>query len=195
MNHNQAAAWVERLRGARILVVGDVMLDRFVHGSIDRISPEAPVPILRSESTSLALGGAGNVVRNLSALGCRTSFVTIAGRDAAAAEVEGLLGGLPGVEWALVQEAQRPTTEKTRFIADRQQLLRVDLESSRPLQSDACAQVLRHVSSHIEACDAVLLSDYAKGMLSEAVLEGVLQAARRQGCTVLVDPKGQNYSR
>ena len=195
MNHNQAASWVERLKEARILVVGDVMLDRFVHGSIDRISPEAPVSILRSESTSLALGGAGNVVRNLSALGCRTSFVTIAGRDAAAAEVKRLLGELPGLEWALFQEDQRPTTEKTRFIADRQQLLRVDSESCRPLQSNSCEQVLRHVSSQIEGCDAVLLSDYAKGVLSEAVLEGVLEAARRQGCTVLVDPKGHDYSR
>lgn len=195
MNLKQPSYWVERLKEARILVLGDVMLDRFVCGSIDRISPEAPVSVLRSQSTSLALGGAGNVVRNLSALGCRTRFLATAGEDSAADEIERQLAKLGNVEWRLAREEGRPTTEKTRFVAGRQQLLRVDSESTRPLQPRTAAEVLRHAESWIKGCDAVLLSDYAKGMLSDAVVSQLIDMARKAGRNVLVDPKGRDFTR
>lgn len=195
MNHHQSAYWVERLGKARLLVVGDLMLDRFIYGSIARISPEAPVPVLRSESTRLALGGAGNVVRNLSALQCSTAFVSVAGRDWAAAQLKRLLGELEAVDWWIAAEPERPTTVKSRFIAERQQVLRVDSETCSELQDETQVKIMERIRMHLGDRQAVLLSDYGKGLLCEPLLRQVIDSARGQGCKVFVDPKGSDYRR
>src|SRR5262245_34711089 len=111
------AAYVPRLAGVHVLCVGDVMLDRFVYGRVDRISPEAPIPVLSVERESAMLGGAGNVVRNLVGLGARVSFVSVVGKDAAGREITTLVGQLAGVEPNLMVDAKRETTIKTRYVA------------------------------------------------------------------------------
>ena len=131
-DHDQLAATVRRLARASVLVVGDAMLDRYVYGEVERVSPEAPVPVLSVQRELAMPGGAGNVVRNLGALGAAVAFVSVVGDDQAGSDLTGLIGGQPGVEpWLLVQGG-RATTVKTRMVAQGQQLLRVDREETTP---------------------------------------------------------------
>ena len=184
------AQLVARLAGARVVCVGDAMLDRFVIGAVERVSPEAPIPVLRVEREHAMLGGAGNVVRNLAALGAHARFVGVIGDDAAGAEVMTQLTEQPHAEPSLVISPGRRTTIKERFIAGMQQMLRADREASEPLSAEAEAALL----SHIGAVDGALaLSDYGKGVLTDAVLKGAIAAAGDQA--IVVDPKGGDYRR
>jgi D-beta-D-heptose 7-phosphate kinase/D-beta-D-heptose 1-phosphate adenosyltransferase len=187
-------ALVQRLHGGRVLVVGDIMLDRFVYGGIARISPEAPVPVLRAERTELTLGGAGNVVRNLCAVGARPSFAGVVGEDAEGEMLRKMLTELSGAHFCLAGEPRRQTTMKTRFIAERQQVLRVDSESSHPLEAASMRQVSEFLRQEIAQCQAVILSDYGKGFLCPAVIEEVVSQASRLGQPVIVDPKGSDFT-
>ncbi len=184
------AALVERLDGACVVCVGDAMLDRFVLGTVDRVSPEAPIPVLRVEREHAVLGGAANVVRNLAALGVRARFIGVVGDDAAGAEVMSQLAEQPHAEPSLVISPGRRTTIKERFVAGAQQLLRADREASAPLSPDAEQALLSHIG-RVEG--ALALSDYGKGVLSDAVLKGAIAAAR--GLPVVVDPKGADFRR
>ncbi|GAB4170651.1 MAG: D-glycero-beta-D-manno-heptose-7-phosphate kinase [Thalassobaculales bacterium] len=189
------AELLRRLGGTRVLCIGDVMLDRFIYGAVDRISPEAPIPVLRVEREIAMLGGAGNVVRNLAALGVESCFMTVIGRDAAAGEVTRLVAREATVEPHLLVEPQRRTTIKQRFIAAGQQLLRADTEQiDAPLETTGLDLATR-AEHDLQASTAVVLSDYAKGVLTDAVLAKVIGAARRAGRPVVVDPKGENYRR
>src|SRR5580692_1362452 len=137
------AAAVRRLAHTNVLVIGDVMLDRHTYGEVTRISVEAPVPILNIEREVALPGGAGNVVRNLTALGAATAFISVVGDDQAGSDLTGLIGGQPNVEpWLLVQ-GSRPTTVKSRFVADGQQLLRADQEVTTPIESRLAERMLR----------------------------------------------------
>jgi len=186
------AALLSRLDGARVTVVGDVMLDRYVYGAVDRVSAEAPIQVLRVEREQAMLGGAGNVIRNLAALGAHTRFVAAVGDDAAGAEIAKLVSQLPGVQSELVVEAARRTTIKTRFIAAGQQLLRADREVATALAAASEAQLAAHAGS----MDGVLvLSDYGKGVLGGPTLGYAISAARAAGRAVVVDPKGADFSR
>ncbi|MGQ0676774.1 MAG: PfkB family carbohydrate kinase, partial [Rhodospirillales bacterium] len=184
------AALVPRLAGARVVCVGDAMLDRFVLGAVERVSPEAPIPVLRVEREHAVLGGAGNVVRNLAALGATARFVGVIGDDAAGAEVMSQLTEQPGAEPSLVISPGRRTTIKERFVAGSQQLLRADREASGPLSAEAEKALLSHIGK-VEG--ALALSDYGKGVLSEAVLRGAIAAAA--GRPVVADPKGPDFRR
>jgi D-beta-D-heptose 7-phosphate kinase/D-beta-D-heptose 1-phosphate adenosyltransferase len=184
------AALVERLDGTRVVCVGDAMLDRFVLGAVDRVSPEAPIPVLRVEREHAMLGGAANVVRNLAALGVHARFVGVVGDDAAGAEVMSQLAEQPHAEPSLVISPGRRTTIKERFVAGAQQLLRADREASAPLSADAEQALLSHIG---EVEGALVLSDYGKGVLSDAVLKGAIAAAR--GLPIVVDPKGADFRR
>ncbi len=178
-----------------VLVVGDVMLDRFVEGEIERISPEAPVPVLRLARTREMPGGAGNVASNIAALGGRAVLVGLAGADEAAACLARLVAASGRVETALVRTTARPTICKTRFIAGRQQVVRTDEESLAPLTAAEERGLLDAIEGRIGTADAVILSDYGKGALSSAVIARCIERARARGIPVFVDPKSDDFAR
>ena len=179
----------------RILVVGDLMLDRYLWGDVRRISPEAPVPVLRLERESEVAGGAANVARNLVGLGLQVSVAGVTGDDGHRARLLGLLGE-QGVEAdCVLADPARPTTTKTRVVGDHQQMLRIDAERAAPLDTGITEQLLQRLAVQLPSFDAVLLSDYAKGVLTGELCERVIAAARAAGLPVLVDPKGSDFSR
>ena len=186
---------VRRLSGARVLVVGDIMLDRFIYGRISRISPEAPVPVLRCERTEFTLGGAGNVVRNLIAVGARPSFAGVVGEDTEGETIRKMLTELSGAHFVLAGEHRRKTTVKTRFIADRQQVLRVDSESCHLLEEQSIRQITEFLHQEMEQCQSVILSDYNKGFLCPSMIEEIISQARYLEKPVIVDPKGTDFTR
>jgi len=193
--HTELAAAVDRLKDVSLLCVGDLMLDCFVYGHVDRISPEAPIPVLRIEREVSMLGGAGNVVRNIVGLGARAEFASVVGSDPPGREVTGLVGELDRVEPHLLVERQRQTTMKRRFVAGSQQLLRADLETVAPISEATVDDILRVVEAAMADCGALVLSDYAKGVLTPRCIQGMIAAARRAGKPVIVDPKGADFSR
>lgn len=179
--------------GAPVLVVGDVMLDRYVEGTVERVSPEAPIPVLRIERELTRLGGAGNVVANLAALGAQASFVGVVGDDAAGEEATSRLQeAAPGAR-VLVTEG-RPTTVKQRYIAGGQQLLRADREHAEPLPESSVESLVAAARVAMEGAAAVVLSDYAKGVLPPLAVERLIAAAREAGTPVVVDPKGRDFA-
>jgi len=186
---------VSALADARVLVVGDVMLDRFVTGAVERISPEAPIPVLKVDDETAMLGGAGNVVRNLAALGARAAFVAVVGDDEAAAGVSRLVDDLDGIDAFLVTAEGRRTSIKTRFLAGTQQMLRTDRETVAPLAPDHHHAVVEAAMKLMADCAIVILSDYGKGVLDDGVAEELIAAANTAGKTVIVDPKGRDYAR
>jgi len=189
------AAAVHRLGRAAVLVIGDVMLDKYVYGSVQRISPEAPIPILAVEREVAVPGGAGNVVRNLTALGAAVAFVTVVGDDQPGSDLTGLIGGQPGVEPWLLVEGGRTNTMKTRYIANAQQMLREDREQTVPIPTKLAERLLRIARDAMAATSVTILSDYAKGLLAGDVAAQLIAAARQAGRRVIVDPKGADFSR
>ncbi|MEQ9608554.1 MAG: bifunctional heptose 7-phosphate kinase/heptose 1-phosphate adenyltransferase, partial [Kiloniellaceae bacterium] len=195
---DDVAAAIERLAGVPVLVLGDIMLDRFVYGAVERISPEAPIPVLRIERETAMLGGAGNVLRNLAALGACPRGVAIVGEDAAGAEVEALARGClqpVGGTMELIRAQGRPTTIKDRFISSGQQLLRVDRDPAGILGDGVESRVTAAALAALDGAAAVILSDYGKGLLSDGVIAAVIAAASARGCPVIVDPKGRDFAR
>src|SRR4051812_18059191 len=164
---------------ATILCLGDIMLDRFAYCDTERISPEAPVPVLLLRRTQSMLGGAGNVARNIAALGGTAVLVGLLGRDMAGAEAGALLAAAPRIIDRHVTRADRPTTCKTRYLAGNQQLMRVDEEHTDALTPDQQAALIEAVEPAIAGADAVILSDYGKGVLAPAVLHAAITSARR----------------
>ena len=189
------AARVAELNQSRVLCIGDVMLDRFVYGTVSRISPEAPIPVFQIERETAVPGGAGNVVRNVTALGAGACFVAVVGDDAVGHQLTAAIGDGEAVEPYLLIERQRRTTLKTRYIADGQQLLRADDETTAPIGAETAAEIVRIAGDMMAGCDVVVLSDYAKGVLTAEVIGAVIGAARRAGKPVVVDPKGDDYAR
>ena len=186
---------VRRLARTSVMVIGDVMLDRYVYGTVDRISPEAPIPILTVEREVAMPGGAGNVVRNLTALGAAVAFVSVVGDDQAGSDLTGLIGGQPGVEpWLLVQGG-RDTTVKTRFVSQGQQLLRTDREDTAPINAKLAERMLRIAGDTLAATSVAVLSDYRKGVLAGSIPAQLIAAAKLAGRRVVVDPKGPDYAR
>jgi len=175
---------------ARVLVVGDVMLDRYWYGDATRISPEAPVPVVLWQREEERLGGAANVARNCAALGAPTTLLSVTGRDAAGERVAQLLRAA-GVSASLRRDAKVRTTQKLRVVHKKQQLLRIDMES--PPSQEVLAAKLADFRKALPACDVVLLSDYGKGGLAHVAT--MIREGRRAGKQVLVDPKGGDYSR
>jgi D-beta-D-heptose 7-phosphate kinase / D-beta-D-heptose 1-phosphate adenosyltransferase len=180
---------VERLKTARVLCIGDVMLDHYIYGQVDRVSPEAPIPVLAIERELKTLGGAGNVLRNLRALGAAATFVSVVGNDDAGRELSRLLEAETGAEVHLLVQPQRVTTVKTRYVAANQQLLRADRESAVPLDPYIRDDLLRLARELVTSHPVVIVSDYAKGVLTEGVAREIIEAAREAGARVVVDPK------
>lgn len=189
-------AVIDRLEGAAVMVVGDVMLDRFLYGAVDRVSPEAPIPVLRLERETTMLGGAGNVLRNLSAVGAKTLFFAVVGEDAAGREVRHLVeneSADPALVHLLVDGA-RTTTIKERYIATGQQLLRADRETALEMAQATKDRLLAEAEAALENVGALVLSDYGKGVLPGDVVARLIAKANALGCPVIVDPKAVDYS-
>jgi D-beta-D-heptose 7-phosphate kinase / D-beta-D-heptose 1-phosphate adenosyltransferase len=186
---------IERLPSARVLCIGDVMLDHYVYGQVERVSPEAPIPVLNIERELKTLGGAGNVLRNLAALGARASFISVVGNDDAGREISRLLEAQDGAEVHVLVQPGRTTTVKTRYVAANQQLLRADRETAVPLDPYIREDLLRLARELVTDQSVVIVSDYAKGVLTEGVALEIIRAAREAGARVVVDPKGGDHIR
>jgi D-beta-D-heptose 7-phosphate kinase/D-beta-D-heptose 1-phosphate adenosyltransferase len=178
----------------KVLVVGDIMLDRYIHGEVDRISPEAPVPVLRHAQRYERAGGAANVAMNLAGLGCQTFLAGFWGNDGEQAELAGLLEKA-GVDTTGVVTGTLPTISKTRIVGRNQQLLRLDIESRDGVPLIELQRLEERAVGLAGKVHAVILSDYAKGALSEAICSAVIRAARTAGIPILADPKTPDFSK
>jgi D-beta-D-heptose 7-phosphate kinase/D-beta-D-heptose 1-phosphate adenosyltransferase len=178
-----------------VLVVGDLMIDRYLSGNCDRVSPEAPVQVVNVSKETHTLGGAGNVVANLTSLGARATLVAAVGGDLAVTPLPALLErhGVPSD--GLVVDSGRPTTIKTRVVAHRQQIVRFDVETALPVPSAIEEEILDRFRERVTRCDVVVLSDYGKGVLTTRVAQECIALSVRHGKPVFVDPKGTDYSK
>lgn len=186
---------IARFRGRRVLVVGDLMLDQYIRGTVTRISPEAPVPVVRVSGESHIPGGAGNVVSNLADLGAVVSVVGVVGEDEAGRRLlEQFRGRGAGVDGVCV-DAERQTTQKCRVVAERQQAIRYDRETAGPLSHATETRLLASLAEELSRAEAVILSDYGKGVIGPRLLARAIPAARRRGIPVTVDPKPEHFRR
>jgi len=179
---------LHRFAGKRLLVIGDVMLDRYVSGKVDRINPEAPVPILLAESERTSAGGAGNTAKNASALGAETTLVAVTGADASADDLKAA-GEREGYRSVLIEDPGRRTTEKRRYLIHSQQMLRVDEEDTGAIGSAVEARVIEAIEAEVSRVDAILVSDYAKGVITKGVAAAIMRAKEAHGFLVLADIK------
>lgn len=195
MNARELLPLLETLARPRVLIVGDLILDRYVFGTVERISPEAPIPVLAARRTEVRLGGAGNVAANLRALEAEVEILGVVGKDARAEDMRRLFTHA-GVDMGGVLElSDRPTTEKTRMLGSGAQMLRVDWEEAHALAEADAKRLVAGIEKRVKAAGAVILSDYGKGVLCGPVLRAVIDAARAAKVPVLVDPKGSDYAR
>ena len=182
-------------KGLPVLCVGDVMVDLYVYGQAHRISPEAPVPVVKVTRRLLAPGGAGNVAKNLGALGAAPRLISLTGNDAGADELARQFKNAGQAAPIFIRDPNRPTSIKTRIIAGIQQVVRVDEEDERPLAAPQADELLAAVRSALGEVRAVVLSDYGKGCLTDELLRAIMDLAGSAGRPVVVDPKGRDYGR
>ena len=183
---------LEKFNSIRIAVVGDMMLDDYIIGTVDRISPEAPVPVVRVREERFVLGGAANVVNNLSTLGAQTLSYGVIGMDEGGDRLLKSLGEKDINSTGIVRSHERPTIVKRRIIGGHQQLLRIDWEDSSPISHECEDLIIENIEKNIGNIDAIILSDYDKGVLTKRVAEEIIKIAREHGKIVTVDPKPKN---
>jgi len=186
---------IDKLSTARVLCVGDVMLDRFISGSVKRISPESPVPVLSVQRSAAVPGGAANVARNVASLGGQCTLVSVVGEDDVGGELSRAIETVPGVKVQLLRQPGRPTSEKIRFVAQGQHMLRTDTETSEPISAALEVALLAAVEVLLPGHDVLVLSDYAKGVLTDKVVAGAIGLARTRGVPTVVDPKSSMMAR
>ncbi|WP_454626308.1 D-glycero-beta-D-manno-heptose-7-phosphate kinase [Bradyrhizobium cenepequi] len=179
-----------------VLCIGDLMLDEFVYGEVSRISPEAPAPVIAVQRSDTNVGGAGNVARNIVSLGGRCIFVGLIGEDETGAKLQAALAAESGIESRLVCDVARPTTRKVRFVSEHfsTHMLRADWEQAQPASGEIEQQLIDTILPELAGADIVLLSDYAKGVLTARVIRNTIDAARKLGKRVIVDPKSLNLA-
>src|SRR3982074_3028457 len=179
-----------------VLCVGDLMLDEFVYGEVSRISPEVPAPVIAVQRTETSIGGAGNVARNIAAVGARCIFVGLVGEDEAGAKLKAALSRESLIESVLVCDSARPTTRKVRFVSEHfsTHMLRADWELASPAAADVEQRLIDAILPLLPRANIVLLSDYAKGVLTARVIRNIIDAARKLGKRVIVDPKSANFA-
>ena len=185
----------DKLSGVRVLCIGDVMLDRFVSGHVKRISPESPVPVLSISGSQSFPGGAANVARNVASLGGSCTLVSVVGADAVARELQTSLQSIAGIRCDFTVSPDRPTTEKIRFVAQGQHMLRTDAEVTAAISSETAAELLAVIGRLAAEHDVLVLSDYAKGLLTDTVVRGAIDIAQARGLPVVVDPKSVDLRR
>jgi D-beta-D-heptose 7-phosphate kinase/D-beta-D-heptose 1-phosphate adenosyltransferase len=186
----------QAIAGKTVLCVGDLMRDEFVYGEVSRISPEAPAPVIAVQRTETNIGGAGNVARNVASIGARCIFVGMIGEDEAGDSLRRELAREERIESILVCDPARPTTRKVRFVSEHfsTHMLRADWERAEPASGEIEQQLIDAILPQLARADIVLLSDYAKGVLTARVIRNVIDAARRRGLPVIVDPKNPNFA-
>jgi D-beta-D-heptose 7-phosphate kinase/D-beta-D-heptose 1-phosphate adenosyltransferase len=182
-----------RFEKARILVVGDIMMDRFIWGKVSRISPEAPVPVVLVEDETFLLGGAANVVNNIHSLGGQVSLCGVIGDDEMGQRILSELARKGVNTRGVMAEEGRQTTTKTRIVAHQQQVVRIDRETTHSLKPPLFREFLSRLETHIQDADGVILSDYGKGLLTRELIRRVIRRAGKNGKFVLVDPKPKNF--
>ena len=179
----------------KAIVIGDLMIDEYLWGSVDRISPEAPVPVVCIEKESHALGGAGNVIHNLVAMGAGVSAIGTAGTGKAGQMIFEKLEDL-GIETdGIISEPQRPTTRKTRVIASNQQVLRIDKEIKRNINSNTLEKLIKIIKNKISDVDLIILSDYDKGLVTKELVQQTVNLSKKYNILTLADPKALNFSK
>ena len=182
-------------KSPKLLVIGDLMIDHYLWGSCERISPEAPVQVVNVESESTVLGGAGNVINNLNALGAEVDVISVIGNDNTSNELKNLLTEIEVDTQYLVVQQERITSKKSRIIASQQQVVRYDCESTDAISDDSQDNILQIYQKIINDYDVVLLSDYGKGVLTDDLTKSLISIANENSKKVLVDPKGLDYSK
>lgn len=194
-NREKLAESVQRFRGSKVLLVGDTMLDEYLEGDAERISPEAPIPVVKVAKSRLLLGGAGNVVRNVATLGGSVHLVSVRGADAKGEILQDILQE-DSVTSSLIPLSSRPTTLKTRVIARGQQMLRIDHEDSSALQTEDTQKVLTALATVIDQYEVLVISDYGKGVINTEFMKGLftIREASKTKPRILVDPKTPNFT-
>lgn len=187
------ASLLDKFKGKRVLILGDVMLDQYVWGKVERISAEAPVPILEAQSQELRLGGAANVALNIRSLGGSPILVGVTGADQVGRDLAELLKQNGICDTGLVADPDRETTRKKRIGAVNQQIVRIDYENRDDISDSIREEVLKRTLRQLESCDALIFQDYEKGLLAEQLILEVLQAAKEKDIPVAVDPKLKNF--
>jgi D-beta-D-heptose 7-phosphate kinase / D-beta-D-heptose 1-phosphate adenosyltransferase len=189
-------ALADAFKRQTVLCIGDLMLDEFVYGEVSRISPEAPAPVIAARRSETNIGGAGNVARNVASLGGKCLFVGLIGEDEVGVRLAVTLAQEPGIESLLVHDPARPTTRKVRFVSEHfsTHMLRADWELAAPATGEIEQKLIDTILPQIARADIVLLSDYAKGVLTARVIRNVIDAARKSGKRVIVDPKSANLA-
>src|SRR6187399_108150 len=189
-------ALAKAISGRTVLCIGDIMLDEFVYGEVSRISPEAPTPVITAQRSEIHIGGAGNVARNIASLGARCIFVGLVGQDDAGAALKSALAREGRIESVLVADRSRPTTRKVRFVSEHfsSHMLRADWELAQPAAAEIEQKLIDAILPQLARADIVLLSDYAKGVLTPRVIRNVIDAAKKLGKRVIVDPKSANLA-
>lgn len=185
---------IENYRDQKILLVGDIMLDRFVYGGVSRISPEGPIPIIGANREEKMLGGAGNVYANLKAMGTDVRLYSVVGDDNAAREIKDIIATMGENKASLIVDSSRPTIEKTRYISQNQQLLRVDYERLDPLSDFVQRDILSQIEEIIGDMAVIILSDYGKGVLTKWLTHKLIRLGKKNKIPVIVDPKVQDFS-
>ena len=192
ISRGRLADLLEAAAKTRIVAIGDAMLDEYLVGDVDRISPEAPVPVVRVRERRYALGGVGNVAQNIVAAGAECRLVCAIGEDAAGDQLRRMLGEI-GLSGTGVIPVDRPTTRKSRIVARSQQLVRIDDEDDRDLSSHDAERILGAVRAAVDGAHALIFEDYNKGVLTPPVIEGAIAAALAKGIPVIVDPKYRHF--
>ena len=185
---------IDRFTSCRITVVGDVIMDEFLWGRVDRISPEAPVPVVEVERQSHMLGGAGNVVNNIIALGGQALLCGVIGNDPIGKKLARILGKLDKVTDGLVVENRRPTTMKTRVVAHSQQVVRVDREERKPVDEKSIGRILAILEEELNASDAIVVADYGKGVVTRSLMDGIRSLSQERQIILAVDPTVRNLA-
>lgn len=181
--------------GKHVVVVGDVMLDEYVRGDVARISPEAPVPVVDLTERQMMPGGAANAVANIISLGADATIVGVVGADAPADQLRAAMSARGSGTSGLVTAQERPTTHKLRIVARTQQIVRVDVELRTPLSAESEAKLVAQIKTSAKGAHALVISDYAKGVVTDAVIRACIDAATLAGIPLVVDPKGRDFSR
>jgi D-beta-D-heptose 7-phosphate kinase/D-beta-D-heptose 1-phosphate adenosyltransferase len=186
---------LKRFEGQEIIVVGDIMLDHFIKGSVSRISPEAPVPVVAVSNEFFVAGGAGNVAVNLAALGAKPVMISVIGQDIGGQMLKGILQSKGIAVYGLAEDKDRPTTQKIRVMAEQQQIVRFDRESKKTISRDIADACMKSFELAIKTAKGVILSDYGKGMLSDQNIKTIIDKCRKRKIPVCVDPKIDNFKK
>jgi len=187
--------WIDQFQNCHILVIGDCMIDEYVWGKVNRISPEAPVPVVEVKRNNSTLGGAGNVANNLAVLKASVSIIGTTGPGVNGSRLKEMFNAISVNTDGLVEDNTRSTTIKTRIMASEQHVLRIDRETSNPISSTIADAILNNVRNKISNADMIIISDYGKGLLTPGLIQSIIKLAISEKKEVLVDPKGFNYEK